>query len=699
MHFKAWLAALIGACLSGSLGAAFPEDWNVSGYNALRAEHYDVSGDPTAAPYPHTGGQIYDEFNLDLSRRVSPYEFWEGHFSGLANASDYRSNERGGVLERARVVWEKGDAGVPYRLEAGDFYASLSPRIFQRALKGAQIEIQPGEPGRYSLQLFSGMTAPIYRQLDTDQEQASGVSWLLEDATLGGLHFNLVDIRKEATVTLGNYSQRTWGLGWSRVFQREGHELEAEAEWARFSGEHAATGVVKDDQGDALFLQLAGRAAPFDYRLRHNRHGAGFRPLGGAVSADQRSSEAHLGWLAGPGLQFRGRLLDARDNLSVNPLTTRTLGVSISGVSFAQVSTYLDLSQQSREDSNNTVDGVSRVVSISLGRAITPGVNLRGGLQWNGNKDQLTGSHAISRQAQAALDYAFAAGAWQGVLSPGLVIRRGAADQTDYNPTLRVALRRDAHELSASHSYYQQDAHFTGGIDSLTRQTAMNYAWSGRQHRFDLEANHYDRDPTPGATSSAWRVAATWTWRFERPAAGTGATAIPEIVADAGPPRLEALLPGGELAAAQRLLRQGGLPAALVSSGREVYEAALLDGLGMRQRLLLEHDGVHLERSALILDFPPAASAVDMASLYQRTAEALYKQLGAPERRLEEGEFGANLVADLLRGSFKRWIEWRTVSGVLRLGIPSRSDGPPRLEIVHARSFPAGSRWGVNLAD
>lgn len=60
-----------------------------------------------------------------------------GALSLLANTSDYRSDERGGVLERATLFWEKGDAGLPFRLEAGDFYAAQSPRTLQRGLKGA----------------------------------------------------------------------------------------------------------------------------------------------------------------------------------------------------------------------------------------------------------------------------------------------------------------------------------------------------------------------------------------------------------------------------------------------------------------------------------------------------------------------------------------------------------------------------------
>lgn len=691
---------ILGLLALASLGTSADEPgWSITGYNALRGEHYGASGDLAAAPYAQLGDQFYDEFSLDLRRRVSLYESWQGSFSGVANASDYRSNERGGVLERARLVWEKGDVGVPYRLEAGDFQAGLSPRVIQRALKGVQLELQPGAPGRHSVQFFSGLATPLYRNMNDDREQSSGLSWLLEDAALGGFSLSAVHTAREAATTLPEYRQDTWGLGWGRVFHLGGHEIEAEAEWAHFSGEHAATGSVRNDRGDGLFAQVVGSAKPFDYRLRHAQYDYGFRPLGGAVAPDQRADEAYLGWRSERGVQVRGRLLDISDNRAGgNPLATHTLGVSLAGVPLGGVSTWLDLSQQQRDDRAHTVDGVSRVLSLALGKALSPSLNLRGTLQWNGSKDLLAGSHAISRQAQIALDRSFVVSGWNGSVSPGVLIRRstGNSDQTDYNPTLRLALRRDRHDFSAAYSHYQQDAHFTGGSDSLIRQATLNCAWTGKAHRFDLEASHYDRDPTPGATTAAYRLAATWTWHFDRPARVAGSGGAREIAVEGGLPRLDELLPGGELEAArQRLRQEGGLRA----PNRDIYEVALLDGLSLRQRLFLEHDGTHLDKSALLLDFPPGASPSEMANTYQRVAEALYKQLGTPERRVEEGGFSANLVADLMRGSFKRWIEWRTASGVLRLGIPSRADGPPRIEIIHARGFPAGMRWGVDLAD
>lgn len=703
-----WLLALAAVCHYGLAAAAALEDWSLSGYNTLRGEHYGVSGDPASAPYAYTGGQFYDEFGLNLSRRFSPYESLQGQFSGVMNASDYRSNEGGGVLERGRLVWEKGDADLPFRVEAGDFQAGVSPRVIQRALKGVQVELQPGIAGRHSVQVFTGLAAPIYRNLDDNREQASGFSWLLEDGLLGGLSLNAVRAEKAASALMPAYGQDTWSLAWDRQYKLGAHELEAEAEWARFSGEHTATGILKADRGEALFAQLTGRAKPFDYRLRHTRNDGGFRPLEAAITPDQRATEAYLGWLADSGLQSRARFVHATDSYSgANPVDTRTLGYSLGGslgkAPGKTLSTWLDLSRQSRADSLHTVDGFSDALGLSLGLPLNPALNLRAGVQGNDNHDGVRGTRAISRQASLALDYSFMTrSGWHGRLSPGVLARRstGRSDQTDLNPTLSLTLGREGHDLSASYSYYQQDAHFNGGVDSLIRQTSLAYTRSLGSHRFGLEANHFSRDPSPGVTASAYRIAATWTWAFDRPARALAQATESSRLADGpGPLAVRDFAPSASLASVKQRLRVGGHAGGLSSPGRDVYELSLLPGVALRQRLVLFHDGDSLRSSALILDFPSGADGTDMLRQYQRVAEALYKQLGTPEARVEEGALSVNLPVDLMQGRFKRWMEWRSGAGVVRMGIPARATGQPRIEIIHAASQPTGLQWGVDLPD
>ncbi len=62
----------------------------------------------------------------------------------------------------------------------------------------------------------------------------------------------------------------------------------------------------------------------------------------------------------------------------------------------------------------------------------------------------------------------------------------------------------------------------------------------------------------------------------------------------------------------------------------------------------------------------------------------------AVQMGIEEGGFSDNIRNELRSGTFKRILEWQTASGVLRFGIPDRTDGQVRMEIIHANNFASG---------
>jgi len=75
----------------------------------------------------------------------------------------------------------------------------------------------------------------------------------------------------------------------------------------------------------------------------------------------------------------------------------------------------------------------------------------------------------------------------------------------------------------------------------------------------------------------------------------------------------------------------------------------------------------------------------------------LNRMFGSPSTR-EKGAFGRNMAAELRSGNFVRISDWTTGTGVLRLGIPYRTDGVVRIEIHHAESFPLSPQviWGLD---
>ena len=186
--------------------------WNISGSNTARIEYYDASGETTISPWQEAGSQLTNEVDLNLWRRVSPWESQRIQLSGVLNDSEYRSPEQGGILERGTFFWEKGDAGIPFRLQAGDYYAGQTPATIQLGLKGLQAEIQP-TVGQ-SIQFFSGLPAANYRDLGSDKGVYSGLSWLRETEILGAVSLTAVHYDRDANVNQIDLTQDVYSLAW-----------------------------------------------------------------------------------------------------------------------------------------------------------------------------------------------------------------------------------------------------------------------------------------------------------------------------------------------------------------------------------------------------------------------------------------------------------------------------------------------------
>lgn len=104
----------------GQYGDPLPE-WRIDGSSTFRAEQSGVAGDASANPNPDNAFDFFNEVNLNLERRYSPWNFLRGSFDGVVNSSEFRSAQRGFVPERANLTWTKGDGSVPLRAEGGDF--------------------------------------------------------------------------------------------------------------------------------------------------------------------------------------------------------------------------------------------------------------------------------------------------------------------------------------------------------------------------------------------------------------------------------------------------------------------------------------------------------------------------------------------------------------------------------------------------
>ena len=703
------MLALLGA---GAAAQDWLDDWSWSGANTLRLEVYDNGGDPAGRFHPHEGLQFHDELSASFSRRVSPYEQVRGSFLGLFNESEYRSTEEGLLVERAAVTWEKGDAALPFRVDAGDFYGYLSYRTLQRPLKGAQLELQPLTAGRvrHSLLVFAGVDAPGWRDFDAGADRYAGLSWLARDRVLGAVGLNLVHGSRDASAGFDDRDHTVASVLGELNRRWLGQALTLEGELAVFHGDTDTPGAAGRDRSDTgWFVQLSGsNASPFSYRFRHERYGEHYQPAGASVPADRAAYEAHGTWRFGSGLRLRGRLTRFVDGLeSGNSTDTDTAGLQLTGPVAGLASGALDAFVQSAERADGLVDRRTRAVSLNVSAALAAGWTGRVGASIRSTEDELTGAGQVSRELRLGADHRVVLGGWSGVVSPNLTaraIRGGTAASDDFGPGLALALERGAHALDLDYGLLVRDR--ANGDDVVDHRLSGRYGWTRGRHRLGLELDFNARDPDALGASRGLRVGASWTWSFDRPAlrvaaAGAalpGAAGPAPVSVPAGALDVAAVVPGAELADVRARIAAAGYGEGLAGPGLVVHEAPLLDAVDLRQRLVVEHEAGRVRRAALVIDFDDPADTPGALRDLDRVRRVLLERYGPPAASYERGDIDEDLVDAVNDGRVLRVLEWETPQGRLRFGIPRRLDGAVRMELQHATGFPSPREtlWSVD---
>lgn len=719
------------AVLASGAGAAWADglldDWEIRGSNTLRLETYEVRGDPLAGPYRFTGGQHYDEFNLNLSRSFSPYDTVRAQLYGVANDSAYRAPDQGFVPERVNVTREKGDSAIPYRFEAGDYFAYFSFRTLQRSLKGAQIELQPTSDAsglRQSVLLVAGANQPNWRHVQAGDDWTNGISWLVESGAQTRFSANLLRNSRQAEPVLGKLdrSQTVASVTGDHAWQWSAQRLRLEGELAGLRGDHDgsldASGAITpasglNRRGTGAFLQFAGQAAtgPLDYRLRFERYDRDFRPAGAVIAPDRRSGEAHLGWRFTDGLALRGRAQQFIDALeSGNQLKTDTYGINLSGPflagSVSGLSGSVDLFRQDLNKHDASIDRATWNLNANFAKPLTG--------NWVGNlglfrqqvDERVAGANDVrSTQLQLGAAHTFNSGGWAGSFTPGITLRRvsgGPSAVEELSPALAFALNRNAHSVSASYGYQKLQPDLAGLATIEVNALRLDYRHTAGSDIFGVEASAYDRHVTIGQFNDTYRLSLFWTHSFDRPAqsaARPAALAAPDAQ-DALPRDIGALIaiaPGAWFDAALGRLDAAGFRGSVRQGDMVVFEQRLLDGIEQRQRFALVGEAGRVSRAGLAIGIDDPNNAQAVAQTYERVRKVLLDRLGSPTFTFEEGAIGATFVADLNAGRVIRTMDWQLESGRLRLGIPRRLDGQVRIEIQHAARFgtPRDTLWSI----
>ncbi|WOJ97992.1 hypothetical protein R0137_05300 [Congregibacter brevis] len=699
-----------GVLLVCCASAVLAQDWIFSGSNSARSEYYNSEGNLSGSPYQQEGSQSFNEFNLNFSNRISPYQDLKGQIYGVINDSSYRFPDTGLQAERLNLLYENGASGTPYRLEGGDVYSYLSYRTVQRSLKGLQLDLQPRFDGggrKHSLLFFSGANQNRWNDFDFGADNTTGVSWLVEDGALGSLSVNVVYNDAEAASS-AQLDRQQWitSIAADSNFNLGRHNINVEGEIAYFEGDHLGDFDARggQDQGDVgAFAEVVGHAYQrLDYRLRVEQYGYHYRPTAAVVVNDRRSGEAHAGWRFSNGLSVRGRYQRYQDRFdSVNQLDTDVVGIDASGqLSFFGLSAATGRVRAYREETDDEFGEVSRnnnVIDLNINMPLKGIYNLTADLSWRDQENEVDPTlDALTTEAGFALNRSFGNRELRGSVSLGILYRNidgGLREATEFTPRLAVSLRGGAHNFRLSYDYLDQNRAGSAGPDLATATAALHYDLSWKQHEFGLEANYFDRDVDVGVDTLASRVSMYWTWHFDRKdtrsLVGAGGVQLsPSSGLDsrlrvASPALMEQLAPGQWLDQLSSKMVEANAPIPAIDQDTLIYELSVFDRVDQRQRLAVSYQAQLVDRVALIVDVERDGSPRRLEELYERMLEDLIQQYGRPQRSYSQGDFGTALTLALNTDRFQRIVEWDTVFGVLRYGIPRRMDGNVRIEVQH----------------
>lgn len=717
------LLALCFVCSTGvqADGNSQLDNWSLYGQNALHLEQYDSFGDDSASPYSFTGVQAFDELNVMANRQFSAYNNLNIQAFGVANQSDYRSNDSGFILERAKLNWENGDVGVPFRLEVGDFFAQQTYRTLQRSLKGVQLELQPrfSSATRNSIQLFMGLADPVYRRLDDDPDTYAGGSWLLENDRVGALSLTSVyNYRNNTTARPSLPSREQWvnSIAWARDFTFGTQNLQADSELAYFSGDVTVNNAIAPKHDVGIYAQVNGWGTklPYDYRFRFERYGQYFQPAGAAIVPNRRTIEGYAGWRFQSGLQVRARAQTFRNNLeSANYSDTDVLGINLTGPFIASddsmIIGQLDAYLQRIADQGDTTNSHIYSVNANLEIPVSDALSVRPGIFFNHANDHIHGNVVIRRQLSIPLDYRFSVGSVSGTISPGVVYNDFSGNHNGSNqvaPSISMTLSGGPHSLSLSHNVLLVNTDLQSGTDSTTQQSSLRYTYSKGRNQISLEAYYFGRNPVPGANTNAYKLGLTWTYSYDKPVS-TAPISTPTagyspsrpshtITVQGGELRMQDLAPGIPVETLDSLATVAGLSKPFKQGNMLIYETPFYKEIQRRQRLAFVVDGGTLQKTIVVIDFMNTGDIDTMAQTYSRLRDILYQRLGTPDVQLDKGAFSHTIAGDMVAGKFKRLDEWKMPDGLLRFGIPARTDGQVRIEVIYAKSFPpySDNHWG-----
>lgn len=694
------LLVSIALVLCSSPGLA---ELTIYGENSLHLQTYNNTGDSSASPYSHEGSQAYDRLNLQIENDISRYESMSLGLDSLWNESQYVGDDNGPLLERIHFSWEKGDAEIPLRLDAGDVYVGFSSLTANTSLKGAQLELQPdlkAIKGNSSIQVFAGFQQSDWMRFNANESLGSGASWLMDFGKQGALGLNVVyNQQQDSTGVIADRDQIISSLAWLKPINALNHRMKWEGELAWLKGDHNTNQGI-NDHGVLLDLKAKHEKMPLDWQLKFEEYGNDFQPAWGAVSSNIRRQQFRGGWRFPTQHRLRWRWEQTRTALESNdPTDTETVGFTLSGLLMDKISSSLNVYTSDASSISKSTNKTTDSVRLRLNRRLSDTLSLNGNLSWRATDDLTSSdSDSIARSAGIGVTINTDLGNWQTRFTPGLDINdsRGSAPVEEIAPKLGLAMTKGPHNLRLNWRDSNREGRSSNTNDLDQVNIDLGYNYRHKAHWFGLNINRFERSPEAADSTQAWKLGMVWGYNFDyQPSRKQNRTTNQQQILAT---TLTDLIDFGiNTNQAQTIQQLNNSTFPFVRTGSRIaVEYGLFPELTFDQRIVLSYQADHLEAAQLSINFD---NDIVSESAFRDVRTVLIKHYGLPSNVLEKGDFGTSgFELQRLSGDFIRHYEWQTPNGVLRFGIPYQATENARMVLEYRDNFPVLTepRWGLN---
>ncbi len=493
-------------------------NWRLEGSNTLRFEHYSTSGDESASPYGELGTFRTNELDFSLMGNTAPGVSWRFDFGGVYTDSPYRSPYSGFTPEVMRILHENTTAKLPYRIGVGDVSASTSPLTFSRSFKGLNLSLMPSssvDGRRYHVDLLLGRNYRDWRSTAEDVAQYRGLSMGVADSRLGELDLNVIETRDR----YGNV-QYVSSVEGRKSWSAFGQALSFSGEWAKLESDTAESG---EDIGFYGELRGQHQTRPLDYRLRYDRYGADFRPMGASVASDSEAIAAEAGWTFDSNIRLGGKAQRMESYKSTdNPTRTHSVSMNLSGPLMPsepdKLVGRLDVVVQDRENETGSIDQKSTNASLGLDLRQNERNQSRLNLRFSEVDDRrYTGTEQISRQLSVSHRARVKIKGVEVSVAPGVSYSESDSygNSATLGPSLSLEAAHERHRLNLSlgSSAYETDDP-AEAVD--TDRASLGYQFKRNEHTFGLDVESSLRDPAEGESTEAWSASMYWRYDFSK---------------------------------------------------------------------------------------------------------------------------------------------------------------------------------------